>query len=985
LERTGADLIRLHDLVGELSRQMRPLKRQASAAERQAELTADVRALRLFLGGEKLRGLDDRASRLAGERAGLDQQTSDAAAELAELASALHILTSEAGEVGEALDRDTAAAARLETILERLRRSASVAKERHHAGTARRDGAEERRRDLLEEHQALETELAALHTEVGEAAVVAERAERRFRTLEDEARSLADQGTLTPEGALAVLRGDVRSLEAADHRDRREFDQVERRLEVIAAQITAESTEIDRLNDEIRHLDEEASIRHTAYDKAMAARTSQQQRWDSLEADHSEARLAVAAARARLEAVVGAAAGLADVEARALVESAAGNRGSLSSLLSIPGPLAAAVDAALGPWADAVVFADREHLEKAVTALKSAGRGGVPVVAGEGGGFAPARLLAKEVGVEALVDLLGDGVETSLAERLLGDVVVVEGWSSAWRIVGRHPEMRAVTPEGDLVSVDGIRIAHPDGATPAMVEQAEVEVEHAETELARSSSLMTSGRRDFDAARSNERRSLEDLESLEAKMAGATEALARLERSRTSLEGDRARLEERRTALAETAEERSSRLERLRERVASLEGEEAERQHAWEEIEARRSALETDRERARASWQQAAADLRAATERLGLLGNRRQVVAATLETDLAEPVNDDDLERFALVQTVARAAIEKLSSRLGELRTRQAELRTRVGSTGFQRDAVRTRHEATRVALEGFRRRIAEIEVEAAETSVRRENIVEGLRRDADADEAAALAAIRPSVDGAGSDVDLDTVLDDLEARLRRMGPVNPLAAQEYAELEERHGFLTDQLTDLEASRNEVRRVISALDEEIQTRFSAAFDEVAEAYEENFSILFPGGSGRLSLTDPDDPLTSGLEIGAQPLGKKVSQLSLLSGGERSLAALAFLFAVFKARPSPFYILDEVEASLDDANLRRFLRLVDAFRGRAQLVVVTHQQQTMEAANVLYGVTMEPGGSSAVVRKELTAASGHMEVTYDVTAAQSTPR
>jgi chromosome segregation protein len=158
--------------------------------------------------------------------------------------------------------------------------------------------------------------------------------------------------------------------------------------------------------------------------------------------------------------------------------------------------------------------------------------------------------------------------------------------------------------------------------------------------------------------------------------------------------------------------------------------------------------------------------------------------------------------------------------------------------------------------------------------------------------------------------------------------------------------------------------VIKALDDEIEQRFQAAFAEVAEAYQRYFSILFPGGRGRIRLTDPEDP-HSGLVIDAQPLGKKVSQLTLLSGGERSLAALAFLFSIFEARPSPFYVLDEVEAALDDANLRRFLRIVDEFRQRAQLLIVTHQQQTMEAADVLYGVTMEPGGSSQVIRKAMT--------------------
>ena len=174
-------------------------------------------------------------------------------------------------------------------------------------------------------------------------------------------------------------------------------------------------------------------------------------------------------------------------------------------------------------------------------------------------------------------------------------------------------------------------------------------------------------------------------------------------------------------------------------------------------------------------------------------------------------------------------------------------------------------------------------------------------------------------------------------------------------------------MSDVESSREELRKVIAALEAEIDHRFHEAFVEVAEAFQRYFEVLFPGGRGQIRLVESQDQV-SGVAIDAQPLGKKVSQMTLLSGGERSLAALAFLFSVFEARPSPFYVLDEVEAALDDSNLRRFLRIVEEFRDRAQLIIVTHQQQTMEAADVLYGVTMEPGGSSQAIRKDMTAAS-----------------
>jgi chromosome segregation protein len=214
-------------------------------------------------------------------------------------------------------------------------------------------------------------------------------------------------------------------------------------------------------------------------------------------------------------------------------------------------------------------------------------------------------------------------------------------------------------------------------------------------------------------------------------------------------------------------------------------------------------------------------------------------------------------------------------------------------------------------------------------------------------------------------DVDPTQRLEALEADLRRMGLINPLAATEYEELAAEVALLDEQLEDLDGSRREVVKVIDVLDEEMTGLFLGAFEEISALYEENFALVFPGGRGRLRLLDPNDPLRSGVEVEAQPHGKKVGRLTLLSGGERALAALAFLFAVFRARPSPFYVLDEVEAALDDSNLHRFLRLVDQLRTSAQLVIITHQQQTMQAADMLYGVTMEPGESSKILAKRMS--------------------
>jgi chromosome segregation protein len=246
---------------------------------------------------------------------------------------------------------------------------------------------------------------------------------------------------------------------------------------------------------------------------------------------------------------------------------------------------------------------------------------------------------------------------------------------------------------------------------------------------------------------------------------------------------------------------------------------------------------------------------------------------------------------------------------------------------------------------------------------MRLEAAIEALRRELDCDPDTAVAASMPELaDG----MSVSQRIRDLDRELKLMGPINPLALEEFSALTERHEFLQQQLDDIKAARRDLAKVIRSVDEEIVNVFASAYADVATNFETLFETLFPGGRGRLTLTDPENLLDTGIEVEARPSGKNVRKLSLLSGGERSLTALAFLFAVFRSRPSPFYVMDEVEAALDDVNLHRFLGLVEEFRNDAQLLIVSHQKRTMEAADCLYGVTMQPGGSSRVVSERTSA-------------------
>jgi chromosome segregation protein len=202
------------------------------------------------------------------------------------------------------------------------------------------------------------------------------------------------------------------------------------------------------------------------------------------------------------------------------------------------------------------------------------------------------------------------------------------------------------------------------------------------------------------------------------------------------------------------------------------------------------------------------------------------------------------------------------------------------------------------------------------------------------------------------------------EKAYTQLGKVNPLALEEFAALEERHQFLSEQLEDLKSTRRDLLTVVKEVDERVEQVFTAAYHDTAAQFEGVFSRLFPGGEGRLVLTDPDNMLTTGIEVEARPPGKKVKRLSLLSGGERSLTAVALLVSIFKARPSPFYVMDEVEAALDETNLRRLIGLMEELRDSSQLIVITHQKLTMECADALYGVSMRGDGISQVISQRL---------------------
>ena len=361
-------------------------------------------------------------------------------------------------------------------------------------------------------------------------------------------------------------------------------------------------------------------------------------------------------------------------------------------------------------------------------------------------------------------------------------------------------------------------------------------------------------------------------------------------------------------------------------------------------------------------------------ERRRLIEQRQSEIEQRLEgrsTERAEAASRRESLEFDLQVLERLSAFVSRAS--NEIRTSQEAMDSTYREQLEASRAGAERLEEVRRARSNAERRLGEVadlvrsrEIEQAELAIKTTNLHELIHRD---------LGIFPHELGAPTHialpdgVSLEQRVGELEARITSLGPINPLALEELTALEERYKELDTQVTDVRNARRELQEVIRAVDKEIMETFSSAAADVNEHFSTLISSLFPGGHGRLVLTDPEDPLNTGVEIELRPMGQNVRRMSLLSGGQRSIAALAFLFAIFRSRPSPFYMLDEVEAALDDVNLQRFLGLVNEFRDEAQLLIVTHQKRTMESADALYGVTMVPGSSSKVVSQRVKRTEG----------------
>jgi chromosome segregation protein len=974
LAATEGNLTRVQDLLREVRRQLRPLERQADAARRHGDLVAELAALRLHLAGRDIAGLRTRLATTAARKAELAADESALKGNLAQLDSAVLATEAQLSAMGGHDVSD--ALVRFESLRERARGLSAVLAERRRnlerERTATVDQAviatlEAEASRLTDELDQVETEAVALAPEVealarAEADLVEERS--AFET------DWAD-GVVPPSSRAAEVRGELAALRAGIERGEGEMARMRQRLDVLEQKASRLQTEAARLGADLIEAEEVETRLASTFAEAEVALATATESARQAEDERREVDADRHTWAARADALAQA---LDTARARAGTERLAGVEGVVGTLLDlveIDSGYEAAFEAAAGEALAAVVVEGVDAGRHALELLHGGDVAGAVLPLGAVNAPAPLPLGTGEpLRWHVRAD---DSSVDGLLDALFGTVVVVGGdWTAAVDLALAHPGTVIVTRDGDRFGITGWRVGGPaSGATGAALAEARERAEEAGERAARAESTHAAARAALADARRVQQESGRVLDDHDMRVSGATDALARVDAERrdghTEIDSltahlsdvaarigtERARLSELETVLPELESEESGALERGRATAAA--------RSRLEERAAAVGALRTD------------IGVRAAAleERRHFLRRRSAEVEERLSRNVAEREAAEsrrvDLERMLLAVERLAALVEArtavIETELAELHERRRRQSEEAREVAARLDGLRKQRSSDERALEEVREHARRAEIDETEVTLRLETAVETVRRDLDAEPERAIAAICPPL---SEGVTPQGRVRELERELRLMGPINPLALQEYEALRERHEFLEAQLDDVKTTRRDLSKIIRAVDQEIVNVFSAAYADVTMNFESLFETLFPGGKGGLRLTDPDNLLDTGIEIEAKPSGKNVRKLSLLSGGERSLTALAFLFAVFRSRPSPFYVMDEVEAALDDVNLHRFLELVHEFREEAQLIIVSHQKRTMEAADCLYGVTMQSGGSSKVLSEKVSA-------------------
>jgi chromosome segregation protein len=997
LDSTDGNLTRLGDLLGEIRRQLKPLGRQAEVARRAEAVQAEVRDARARL----------LADDLVTARSALEEELADESILVerrADVQAAITQAQEAEGGLEASLRDDLPALARaqdtwfgLSGLRERFRGTASLAAERvRNAAGSEQEGLDfgrdpdelEAEAERVREQERVIAGEVDSHRGVLDAAVASRRTAEEAATEEDRRVAGLLRAAADRREGLARLAGQVNAVKSRAAAADDELGRLESARAAAAARADRAQHDFTALETRVAGLDAGEEGLDTEHEAALAVLddlTEQltKTRQESAQADRDRSGL-----QARTEALelglnrkdgVGA--------LLAASESVSGLMGSLAAVLTVDPGYETALAAALGSAADAVAVTGGDAAASAIGHLKDSdlGRAGMLL---SGAPAADHDWPGLPAHVTYAVDVVScpEGLTAAVA-RMLFKTAIVDDLPAARALVADMPDLTAVTRDGDVYA------AHfAAGGSASQPSLLEIQAAYDDASCQLSEAVASCERLSFDISRLDAERldaqrrvdvALAKLHESDATLAAVAEELGHFGSQARAARAEAERVASAITAARAARDADLAGLADLEQRLANAhdasddEPDTTERERLADAARASRRAetyarlaLRTSEERARALHGRADDLFRAAqTER----ESRARAIARR--------------ERLIREGRAARAVGVAVTTVLGRLEVsvhRAAEARTQAEGARSEREqellAVRARLRDLAREHDELVNSVHRDEMARTQQRMRIEQLTERALEEIGLDETSLVSDYGPEqlVPFTGEVAEGETAPDptpyDREEQAKRLrtaerslamlGKVNPLALEEFSALEERHRFLTEQLEDLKATRRDLLDIIREVDARVQEVFAQAFADVSAAFDSTFARLFPGGEGRLVLTDPSDLLATGVEVEARPPGKRIKRLSLLSGGERSLVAVAFLVALFKARPSPFYILDEVEAALDDTNLGRLLEIYEELRENSQLLVITHQKRTMEVGDALYGVTMRGDGVSAVISQRL---------------------
>lgn len=970
-----ANLDRLQDLTDELSKQLKPLARQAETARKAATVQAEVRESRLVLAGEKIVRLRERAEQAAATAEELRARVDTNQEHLEEAESRQSEAEAQLSQVTPAEQAAQNLWFRLSALSERIAATVRIAADRaRNTGNitpysgqdpddleARAQRADEEHEELVEAAEVAAEELEEIREEVAELNETVQVAERehlaRLRAESDRregvVRLVAEEESIAQQ--LASARENLARAEETGTEARARLREVR-----------AEARDWASQTKDLRGQRENLAMRaQQANSESKAA----EQRLDELRENQRERERIVYTLQSRIYTLQ------AQAPQQDIREHLDDSWHDLVDLVRADAGWEAALSAALGEYAKA--------LAGPVSAELLAGAGdSTRAVLVDTSRDGAAWHVDTTVQAEWLVDHIT--VDSSVAVavgRVLADVVVAEDYLAAVELIAEDPRLRAVTRDGLLVgegwvevgshagsaversseiakAQQGLRVAQAEleqlsgtiegakqSAEEARLDSAhhgaalrehDTDIQSAEREEQRVRQQVERYTREYETAAERAEQARARSEKLEAQHREVSERLARVDKHGGAAGADGA---------GEVDEETESLAQQRQEAQAALSAAKAREMDA---VVGARSAQD------RAGQAQGKGDAlrrQAEHERVAKRRHEQAMARRKQQAELAEAV----LGHAREIAERAEDATDQAARRRDELTARRTETTTRL-------NAVRSEVSAARRALDAATKEFHQADMEASQASVR----VEEAENKAGEQLGIAIEdLVREYSPGEDFDRAAETRrLKRAEKDLGALGKVNPLALEEFKAMEERYNYLSQQLDDVIQTRHDLQNMIADVDQQILELFTQAWKDVEAEFPRVFATLFPGGEARLLLTEPDDMLTTGIEVEARPPGKKVKRLSLLSGGEKSLTALAMLVAIFRARPSPFYVMDEVEAALDDVNLRRLLALFEELRKDSQLIVITHQKPTMDVANVLYGVTMRSDGITHVLSQRL---------------------